>query len=372
MKSAVVTGAKVEFQVQKSDMLNELSLIQNVVERKPSIPILMNVLIRVDSDGLHVAGTDLDIALSSVCPCETRNPGTITLPAKRLFEIVRNLPDAPITFKQGDNVWVNVTCGKSRFRLAGLPSEDFPTLARPTSESAKIPTSVLSKLLTRTIFAISIQDSKYTLSGALLELKPDGILAVATDGHRLSMVKAEGVGGETRVIVSKKAMSELVKLIDDKKDGEFVEFSHSDNHLFFKIGNRLLTARMVTGMFPNYEAVIPKANGNLATVDRQGLMDAIRRVAILADERSLTIKCDFTIRGLHISAAGSDTGESSEDVEIDYSGDPLPIGFNYKYLLEFLSATDVDEVRIELKDTESAAAFKAGDDFVYVVMPMRI
>ncbi len=166
-------------------------------------------------------------------------------------------------------------------------------------------------------------------------------------------------------------MTELVRLIDDSKGVDSVEFSHSDNHLFFKIGNRLLTARMLSGQFPNYEAVIPKANAAIVNVDRQGLMDAIRRVAILADERSLTIKCEFGRGELHISAASSDTGESSEDVEIDYIGEMLSIGFNYKYLLEFLSATDASEVRIELKDTESAAAFKAGDDFVYVVMPMR-
>src|SRR5215475_10055429 len=283
-----------EFTVRKFDLLQELTLIQGVVERKTTIPILANVLVRAEGGELGVVATDLDIGLRSVCPSKTIGPGTITLPAKRLFEIVRALPDKEIKVKRGDANWVTVTCGASRFRIAGLPQEDFPALPQPKGTSINIPSAVLSKLISRTIFAISTEDSKYTLSGALLVLKPGSITMVATDGHRLAHVEKseplEDVTEEVKVLIPKKAMGELVRIVSESADTENIGFSRDDNHLFFDLGRRLLISRMLTGQFPNYEAVLPRANDRIFTIDREEIAGAIRRVAILSDERSKTVK----------------------------------------------------------------------------------
>ena len=206
-----------EFTVRKFDLLQELTLIQGVVERKTTIPILANVLLRAQNCELEIVATDLEIGVRSVCPVKMTTSGTVTLPAKRLFEIVRALPDKEIKFKRGEANWVSVTCGASRFRIAGLPQEDFPALPEPKPVVAKVPAEVLSKLMTRTVFAISSEDSKYTLSGALLLLKPGSITMVATDGHRLAHIEKsepmEEVSEEIKVLVPKKAMGELVRMI---------------------------------------------------------------------------------------------------------------------------------------------------------------
>src|SRR5438093_1683944 len=237
-----------EFTVKKFDLLQELTLIQGVVERKTTIPILANVSIRAEGSELEIIATDLEIGLKSVCPLKTTNSGSMTLPAKRLYEIVRALPDKEIKFKKGEANWVTVTCGASRFRIAGLPQEDFPTLAEPPESIVMIPAGVLSKLITRTIFAISTEDSKYTLSGALLVLRPGAITMVATDGHRLAHAEKaepfEEVTEEIRILIPKKAMGELVRMIAES-DNERIGFARDENHLFFDLGTPLLVARML-------------------------------------------------------------------------------------------------------------------------------
>src|SRR5215471_942851 len=277
-----------EFTVRKFDLLQELNLIQGVVERKTTIPILANVLVRAEGSELGIAATDLEIGLKSVCVSKITVPGMVTLPAKRLYEIVRALPDKEIKFKRGEANWVSVTCGSSRFRIAGLPQEDFPALAEPKSTIGRIPSEVLAKLISRTIFAISTEDSKFTLSGALLLLKPGSITMVATDGHRLAHIEKsealEEVTEEIKVIVPKKAMGELIRMVSETADAEMISFSRDDNHLFFDMGKRLLMSRMLTGQFPNYEAVLPRSNDRIFTVNRDEITAAIRRVAILSDE----------------------------------------------------------------------------------------
>jgi len=369
-----------EFTVRKFDLLQELTLIQGVVERKTTIPILANVLVRAEGGELHVAATDLEIGLKSVCASKTTVPGTITLPAKRLYEIVRALPDKEIKFKRGEANWVAVTCGSWRGRIAGLPQEDFPTLPGAKPSVAGIPADVLSKLISRTIFAISTEDSKYTLSGALLLLKPGSITMVATDGHRLAHVEKpeelEDVTEEIKVLVPKKAMGELVRMISESADTERIGFSRDDNHLFFDMGKRLLISRMLTGQFPNYEAVLPRNNDRIITVGRDDIAAAIKRVAILSDERSRTIKLVLGGGSLEMTASHSDLGEAHETLDVDYNKEDLQVGFNYQYLLDFLQTADEPEVSFEFKDSESAAQLHSQPstdyNYRYVVMPMRI
>lgn len=369
-----------EFTVRKFDLLQELTLIQGVVERKTTIPILANVLVRAESSELVILATDLEIGLRSICPIKLTTPGTITLPAKRLYEIVRALPDKEIRFKRGDANWLTMTCGTSRFRIAGLPQEDFPAIPEPKSNPVKLDAAVLSKLIARTVFAISTEDSKYTLSGALLVLKPGSMTMVATDGHRLAHIeKTEGledVTEEIRVLVPKKAMVELTRMVAEDGEGEKLGFSRDDNHLFFDLGKRLLVARMLTGQFPNYEAVLPRNNDRTFMVDREEITAAIRRVAILSDEKSHTVKLALNKSALEIMASHSDLGEAHETIEVDYAKEDLQVGFNFQYLLDFLTSADDAQISFEFKDSESAAQLRSatGTDYNYryVVMPMRI
>jgi len=369
-----------EFTVRKFDLLQELTLIQGVVERKTTIPILANVLVRAEGGELRIAATDLEIGLKSVCVSKTTVPGTVTLPAKRLYEIVRALPDKEIKFKRGEANWVTMTCGSSRFRIAGLPQEDFPALPEPKSIVCRIPPDVLAKLITRTIFAISTEDSKYTLSGALLLLKPGSITMVATDGHRLAHIEKsealEDVTEEIRVLIPKKAMSELVRMISESVDAERIGFARDDNHLFFDMGKRLLISRMLTGQFPNYEAVLPRGNDQVVTVNREEITAAVRRVAILSDERSRTVKLILTNGSMEITASHSDLGEAHETLEVEYDKEDLQVGFNYQYLLDFLTTADEPDINFEFKDSESAAQLRrqppSDYNYRYVVMPMRI
>src|SRR5262245_39043108 len=333
-----------EFTVRKFDLLHELTLIQGVVERKTTIPILANVLMKAEGGELGIAATDLEIGLKSVCVSKTTVPGTVTLPAKRLYEIIRALPDKEIKFKRGEANWVTVTCGSSRFRIAGLPQEDFPTLAEPKSVVGQIPADVLAKLITRTIFAISTEDSKYTLSGALLLLKPGSITMVATDGHRLAHIEKaeplEDVTEEIKVLIPRKAMSELVRMISETADVERIGFARDDNHLFFDMGTRLLISRVLTGQFPNYEAVLPRNNDKIVTVNREEITAAVKRVAILSDERSRTIRLSLANSSMEMTASHSDLGEAHETLAVDYEKDDLQVGFNYQYLLDFLTTAD--------------------------------
>jgi DNA polymerase-3 subunit beta len=369
-----------EFTVRKFDLLQELTLIQGVVERKTTIPILANVLVRAEAGELGIVATDLEIGLKSVCSAKITTPGVMTLPAKRLYEIIRALPDKEIKFKRNDANWVTLTCGSSRFRIAGLPQEDFPALAEAKSSVVHIPAEILSKLITRTIFSISTEDSKYTLSGALLILKPGSVTMVATDGHRLAHVEKtealEDVNEEIRVLVPKKAMGELVRMISESADTEKVGFSRDENHLFFDLGKRLLVSRMLTGQFPNFEAVLPRNNDRTFAVNREEITAAIRRVAILSDERSRTVKITVTSGVLEITASHSDLGEAHETLEIDYNRENLQVGFNYQYLLDFLTTADDAEINFEFKDSESAAQLRSlpstDYNYRYVVMPMRI
>lgn len=366
-----------EFRVKKFDLLQELTLIQGVVERKTTIPILANVLLRASEDQLAVLATDLEIGLKSSCPAKVTGVGTMTLPAKRLFDIVRALPDKEIRFKQGDGHWMTVTCGSSRFKIVGLPEEDFPQLPDAKGDAVSIGGQVLGQLIGRTIYAISAEDSKYTFSGALLVLKPGNLVMVATDGHRLSYVEKsdEEITEEMKVLIPKKAMGELQRMLGDEDTGP-VALSRDESHLFFDLGPRLLISRVLSGQFPNWEAVMPRNNDRTFSIGRDEIAAAIRRVAILADERSKTVRFGIEKGALEIASSHADLGEASETLKIDYDGEGFQIGFNYQYLIDFLSTIPETQVSFEFRDGESATQVRAlpGDEYRsrYIVMPMRI
>ena len=369
-----------EFTVKKFDLLQELTLIQGVVERKTTIPILANVLLTADGDNLGIVATDLEIGLRSRCAASVSGNGAITLPAKRLFDIVRALPDKEIRFRKGDGHWMGVTCGASRFRIAGLPQEDFPQLPDSKETTLEIGGDVVAQLIGRTIFAISAEDSKYTFSGALLLLKPGSATMVATDGHRLSYVEKRDLPAapaeEMKVLIPRKAMAELQRMLTEGPEGQAVAFSRDESHLFFGLGDRLLVSRVLSGQFPNWEAVLPRNNERTFSIGRDEIAGAIRRVAILADERSKTVRFGLKKGVLDIAASHSDLGEADETIAIDYDQEEFQIGFNHQYLLDFLSTIPETEVAFDFKDGESAAQLRGlpGEDYAsrYIVMPMRI
>ena len=291
------------------------------------------------------------------------------------------LPDADITIKLLDNHWVSIRCGRSNTKMVGMAKSNFPSLpAFPTAGVVKIPGQVLRGLIARTAFAISNEESRYTLNGALMLLKPESITMVATDGHRLAHCerggeKFEGVSGEMKTLVPKKAMDELKSLLDST-DAETVEFAKDESTLFFRIGSRLLTSRQLTGQFPNFEAVLPKDNTKSIVLNNSDLNSAILRVAQFADERSRAVRMKLEKGEVKLSASSTEAGESEDSIEAPYDGEALTIGFNAQYLVDFLKAAGTDEVRLELKDSQSAGQLRPaeGDDYKYryIVMPMRI
>jgi len=380
---AVATTATttMEITISKFELLRELTATQGVVERKTTIPILSNYLFEAAGDKLSLTATDLDLSLRTSCNAKVKKEGACTIPARKLYDYVKLLPDADITIKLLENHWVSIRCGRSNTKMVGMARSNFPTLpVFPTAGVVKIPAGVLRSMIAKTGFAIAHEESRYTLNGALMVLKSESITMVATDGHRLAHIerageKFEGVSGEMKTLVPKKAMDELKSLLD-ATDAETIDFAKDESTLYFRVGQRLLTSRQLTGQFPNYEAVLPKEITKSISVPGEDLGAAISRVAQFADERSHAVRLRLEKDELKLSASSTDSGESEDSIEIAYSGDPMTIGFNAQYLIDFIKAAGSAEVKLELKDPQSAGQFRPadGDDYKYryIVMPMRI
>jgi DNA polymerase-3 subunit beta len=369
-----------EFSVKKFDLLRELELTQGVVERKTTIPILSNLLVEAKGNGLSITATDLELSIRTSCEARVKKEGAGTIPAKKLYDIVRLLPEAEIRFRLLENHWVHVTCERKNYKLVGMSKENFPALPSFPDATVKIPAALLASLIAKTTFAISAEESRYTLNGALLVLKPASITMVATDGHRLAMVetehKFEGFSQETRVLVPKKAMTEIQRLAAESGDEASLEFGQDESHLFFRFGSRLLTSRKLTGQFPNYEAVLPREVNKNLVLERGELQDALRRVSQLADLRTHAVRFVLAKEGVEISASSPEYGEAKEAIDKQFEGDPITIGFNAQYLLDFLAAAPDGPISFEMKDDQSASQLKPLADessrYRYIVMPMRI
>ncbi|MGH9520999.1 MAG: DNA polymerase III subunit beta [Terriglobales bacterium] len=371
-----------EITVTKAELLRELTATQGVVERKTTIPILSNFLFEVSGDRLSVTATDLDLSLRTSCPADIKKEGSCTIPARKLFDYVKLLSDGKITIKLLENHWVNIRSGRSNTKMVGMARSNFPSLpAFPEKDVYHLPAQALHTMISKTIFAISNEESRYTLNGALLVLKAESMTMVATDGHRLAHIenaKAKpGVSGELRILVPKKAMAELNSLLNDF-DGDTIEFAKDESTLFFRLGARLLTSRQLTGQFPNYEAVLPRDNNKSIVLATDEMAAAIQRVAQFADERSGAIKLRMEKGELKVSSSSSDAGESEDSIETTYDGETISIGFNSAYLVDFLKNAGSPEVRLEFKDAQSAGQLRPEEPsdsefkYRYVVMPMRI
>src|SRR5207302_5589178 len=374
-------SSAMEIIVSRNDLLRELTATQGVVERKTTIPILSNFLFEAAGDKLAITATDLDLSLRTACAAKVKKEGSCTVPARKLYDYVRLLPEGDIAIKLLENHWVSIRAGRSNTKMVGMARANFPALPNfPSADIVKIPAQVLRTLISKTIFAISNEESRYTLNGALMVLKPDSITMVATDGHRLAHIENSNakfkVSGELKTLVPKKAMAEINSLLQSS-DVEEIEFARDDSTLFFRIGERLLTSRQLTGQFPNYEAVLPRDNTKAVVISCADLLGAIQRVAQFADERSGAIRMKLDKDELRISSSSTDAGESEDVIETSYKSDPLIIGFNSQYMLDFLKVTNSGEVRLEFKDAQSAGQIRpeGGADeykYRYIIMPMRI
>src|SRR5271155_4902132 len=385
VEAAVAAGTTtMEITVSKIELLRELTATQGVVERKTTIPILSNYLFEAAGDKLSLTATDLDLSLRTACTAKVKKEGACAIPARKLYDYVKLLPDADITIKLLENHWVSIRCGRSNTKMVGMAKSNFPGLpVFPAAGTIKIPAAVLRSMISKTGFAIASEESRYTLNGALMVLKPESITMVATDGHRLAHIersgeKFEGVSGEMKTLIPKKAMDELKSLLDSgiEKDVETIDFAKDESTLFFRVGPRLLTSRQLTGQFPNYEAVLPKDISKSIALHGEELGAAIARVAQFADERSRAVRLRLEKGELKISASSTETGGAEDSIEVAYDGEPMAIGFNAQYLMDFIKATGSGEVKLELKDAQSAGQLRPaeGEDYKYryIVMPMRI
>src|SRR5580765_3991178 len=383
MTTNAAPSGNLEISVSKAELLGELTAAQSVVERKTTIPILSNFLFEATDDGkLTITATDLDQSLRTSCTAKVKKAGACTIPARKLYDYIKLLPEGDISIKLMDNHWVQIRAGRSNTKMVGMARANFPALPTfPSGSATKLPVAVLRNLVAKTIFAISNEESRYTLNGALMVIKAESIAMVATDGHRLAHIETKsafpGVNGEMKTLVPRKAMNELKSLLD-QTDQDFIEFAKDDSTLFFRIGGRLLTSRQLTGQFPNYEAVLPRENNKFVTVHCDELSAAIQRVAQFADERSNAIRMRVEKNELKVSSSNTETGESEDSIETAYTGDPMVIGFNSQYLLEFLKVVGTGDVRFEFKDAQTAGQLRpdeAADSeyrYRYIVMPMRI
>lgn len=379
-----------ELSVRKTDILRELQLFQGIVERKNTIPILANVLIEAEdgADEIRLVATDLEVGLRSRCAAQVTKGGALTLPAKKLYEIVRALPETEVTITQSAAATVTVAADRFNSRMQTLPKEDFPVLPEAAGQTTEqLPGSGLREMVAKTQFAITGEDTRYFLNGALFVLTGTSMVLVATDGHRLALVSALRKPASTdgdpppveteeksRVILPKKTLWELARLLGDS-DGTVV-YERGENHLFFNLDGRQLVSRMIDAQFPAYERVIPKGNDKRVAFERDRLTSAIKRVALLSSERSRAVKFQIDPGKVEITSSSPEVGEASEVLPVEYDDAAIAICFNAQYLLDFLAVAESESVELQFKDEMSQAVLSplsaAGCDYTYVIMPMRI
>ncbi|MDD8025262.1 MAG: DNA polymerase III subunit beta [Acidobacteriota bacterium] len=365
-----------QFTIRKEAILDELQMLQGIVEKRNTMPILANVLIQASEGTVELTGTDLEVGLRTHAEAQVEEPGAVTISGKKIFEIVKSLPDGEaVTFKEDRDLMMRVTAGESEFKVVCLPKDDYPQVPDPKFESKiSFPVSALQDMIDRVFFAIA-QEQRYYLNGALMVIKPKSLELVSTDGHRLSYCQRPSPeiqpAKELRVIIAKKTLNELRKFGEGN-----VEFDMDENNLFFRIGARTLISRVIESKFPNFEAVIPKDNPNHAVLPRAAFTDAIRRVSLLSAERSRGIKFTLEKNRIRLFSSNPEMGEARDKLDIEYKGAGIEVGFNSQYILEFLTTIGGEKIRLELKDENSAALLKPEDEeglkSLYVLMPMKI
>jgi DNA polymerase III subunit beta len=373
-----------EIRLNRSEFLNELAPMQGIVERKTTIPVLSHILLRAEGDQIRLAATDLDVSLTSAVAGDVVTDGAIAIPAKKFMEIIRAVVGDEVHLVEEEPQWLTIRAGRSRFKIHGMKPEDFPSLPAVDEEyGIEIPFGRVRTMISKVLFAVSADESRFQLNGALLKLKPGSVEMVATDGYRLALVESgiDGEGHEDQVLVPRKALQELLRF----EGGDQLGYRRGEHHLSFRLGRRELICRILEGTFPDYERVIARDNDKDVAFDRRQLSDAVQRVALLTGDRARAVKLEFASQQMAVSTANPDIGEAMEEVPCEYEGPEFRLGVNPDFLRDFLAAVETDKVRFEMKDENTqAVGFPvpadgedsgdgAGHDrYLCVIMPMRI
>jgi DNA polymerase-3 subunit beta len=363
--------------VERDAFVDALGPVQGVVEAKKTLPILSHLLLEATPDSVWLFGTDLDVGVRRGLAAEVLKPGAVALSAKKLYEIARELPQAPVELRVDADLQVAIRCQRSSFRMKGLPRDEFPSLPDLKGDGdIALETHLFRDMLRKTLFAVSSDQTRYALTGVLVQVLASEVRMVATDGHRLALVRVPrpaGKGGGTLdALVPKKAMVEAAKIT--REDGSDVRMWLADNQLILQQEASTLVARLIDGQFPNYDQVIPAPGPNKILIGAEALEGALRRTSAIMGERTTATEFEFRQGRIVVSCVNMDLGEAHEEIEASYEGDGFKVGFNARYILEFLAAIDSAEVSLNLADPLSPALFRpAGDDaYGCVIMPMRI
>ncbi len=367
-----------ELKATRGDLLAALYWTQSIVERRNTMPILANVLIECQKGNIRVTATDLEVGVRGELEGDVAKEGTVTVNAKKLYEIIRELPTERVHLKRLENDWVEIKSGKSVFKIVGMEAREFPQFPEfPAEQLLTVPAGVFREMIERTLFAVSTDETRYSLNGVYMAEGGSGqVRMVATDGHRLAFEeRALGVLGLSKgVILPRKGLGELKKLMESGDD-EVVAIGFRENMGLVTKGKIELFMRLVDGDFPDYTKVIPTGNPYIARVDHDQLLQALRRVSILSNERYKGVKMEFSKEKVAISTSNPDLGEAVEEIEADYNGKSISIGFNARYLIDMLAVlVGEGEIAIELKDELSPSVIRktGNDSYLYVLMPMRL
>lgn len=361
-----------KFRITKEKILAGLQNVQNVVSTRTTLPILSNALIQAGSKGLDLTTTDLDVAVRCSVEAEVSKPGGTTLPARKLFSILKEVPAADIEIEVDEKNAAAIRCGSSFYRIMGLPEEEFPRFPQAEGKSLKIEQGALRDMLRKTAYAVSSDETRYVLNGVYMAFKADKLTVVATDGRRLALVEREmevPKGAEAELILPTKAVGELQRLLSDKGD---VKLSVGENQIIFNLDGTTLASKLIEGTYPNFRQVIPAEAKERIALERESLLGALHRASILASEKSQSVKLNFAKNQLTITATTPDVGEAKETMAINYKGKEISIAFNPQYMMDPLRNLDADEVFIELTDELSPGVLKVNEPFLYVLMPMRL
>ena len=364
------------FTITRQNLHTGLAAVSASIPSKTTLPVLSNILFEAKDEGIWMSGTDLDVAVRVKVLADVKEPGSLTAPGKKLQEITRELPDQPVEVAtRGEQI--ELKCGHSHFKLNGLPADEFPTLAEVDfSEGVSVTGKDLNGLIHHTSFAVSTEESRPILNGVLWELRDGEMKMIATNGHRLARmgVRVESTGTPSAdFIVPPAALTQVQRLF---KDDDTLEVARSANHLGFRSASTEVYTRLIEGTYPSYDQVIPRDNDKMATIDKKSLESAVRRMAVVASDQTHRIRLKFETGRVHLNVLTPDLGEGHDELEIDYEGEDLEIGFNAHYLLEVLRYMPSDEVKVAFKAPERAATIEpAGDDaadYLCLVMPLRL
>ena len=365
-----------KFTITRENLQQGLAAVGASIPTRTTLPVLSNILIEAGDEGVQMSGTDLDIAVTLRVPAEVEEPGAITVPAKKLQELARELPEAPARITTtGERL--ELVCGKATFRLNGMPRDEFPTFPQVDFDASwKISGELMSEMIERTSFAVSTEESRPILNGVLWQLADREMRMVATNGHRLAKlaVPAEAAAApHADLIVPPKALAQVQRLFDESDE---IEVARSENHLGFRRDGTRVYTRLIEGPYPNYEQVIPKDNDRIAIADKETLTRALRRMAVVASEQTHRVRLAFAGTALRLSVETPDLGDAHEEIEVDYRGEALDIGFNANYLLEVLRYMPTDEVKLSFKAPERAATIEPTDEesreYLCLIMPLRL